>query len=73
MDRSSGPLRRRRHGRREARPRLGTGRGDQGELDGMLTSGGERRERPDFCGQRRRLARSGGGATGGALGAAAAR
>jgi hypothetical protein len=42
---------RRRSGRREARPRLETGRGDQGELDGGLTSGGGRRERLDSRGQ----------------------
>jgi hypothetical protein len=33
--------------RRGARARLGTGRGRQGELDGVLTGGGEGRERPE--------------------------
>jgi hypothetical protein len=66
MDRSSCPSRRRRHGRREARPRHKTDRGDQGELDGGLTSGGGRRERRESSSQR-------GGSASAAQGAGAAR
>jgi hypothetical protein len=57
----SGGLGRRRSGRREAWSRLGTDRGDQGELDGGLTSGGGRRERLDFTVNAAAASWSGGG------------
>jgi hypothetical protein len=44
-----GDQRRRCSGRREARPRHKTDRGDRDEHDGGLTSGGGRRSRPDFA------------------------
>jgi hypothetical protein len=54
MDREVDRWRRRRHVRREAQRRPGIGRGGREEPVAVLTRSGDRRNRPDFEGQRRR-------------------